>query len=222
MRTNPFPASILVDEGAKREIGTLVLHVPSLKDCRELLRSTLALQRHLEAEQQEAGYYVHARPLRGIRSLRKQLLRLRRRALGPPKPSIATSVRDRDEFDRSKARDFRRDCTVTALAAATGRPTECAYRALREAGREDNRGATRSVILKAAKILEDREDLKWDYLYSTLPTVARWVKQNPTGRHLVITRNHAVAVVDGVLIDNTHRPKTRARVECTLEIPARP
>jgi hypothetical protein len=105
------------------------------------------------------------------------------------------------------------DCTVRALANATGMPYADAHKLLEEAGRVNGKGCRINQyhdVYKAAGFeasFRGPRGRSWAKYYrldgqmERGRTLARVVAENPTGRHIVIVTGHAVALVDGVLID---------------------
>lgn len=90
-----------------------------------------------------------------------------------------------------------KDCSVQALANALGIPYEESHKIYKDAGRKDMHGAKAavwsSVWRRYGQII---------FTGNAPPTIAQFVRANPTGSFLVGVNGHALAVVDGVVIDN--------------------
>ena len=107
------------------------------------------------------------------------------------------------------------DCVVRAMTVALERSYEEMHDVCSAAGRQPRRGMPIYEIEQAlTKILS--LDTKMQFIpRSQRMTFAQFVKQNPTGRYVVIRRGHAVALIDGVWHD-AHESGcgARARVMC--------
>lgn len=110
-------------------------------------------------------------------------------------------------------------CTVHTLSAISGKPFEECQSIAASFGRRFGKGMLVRDIVKMLRSEFDNieinrfrvwgEDLKQ-------PTIAQFIKDNPTGTHYVCTRNHALAIIDGVLMD--HSRKLRRRLEVCYTI----
>ena len=102
----------------------------------------------------------------------------------------------------------RHDCAVRALAVAADISYDEAHAALKRNGRKDKRAtypaSTRGVAAEYGFVEEPEKRGK---------TLAQFTRQQPVGRYLVRIRNHALAVVDGVVHDwpDTSGPRSRVR-----------
>lgn len=115
------------------------------------------------------------------------------------------------------------DCTVCALANASGLDYSVAYILMEQAGRKP-RGL--------ANILYGLGQYESELFgtYKTLPgislfplTVAQFARQNPTGRFIIRHRvssiaTHVLAVVNGVVINNSEVHNLRARVTAAWQL----
>ena len=126
----------------------------------------------------------------------------------------------------------RGDCAVRALAIATGRPYDECNALYAKHGRKPNHGTPRYVtisvhraigsldvrvlhlgrlgqrLVKPARPRYDGLDPRGAY-----PTRAQFVKKNPKGRYVLLSRGHACALVDGVIHDWASRTSgARTRV----------
>ena len=113
-----------------------------------------------------------------------------------------------------------KDCTVRALANATGMPYKDAHALLKKAGRKDKEGARLPVVLNAFEEL----DIKPVYISSNtkdgryLCRYYDWTKPNQgmslgkavktftKGKYIALVNCHVVALVDGNLIDTFDNP----------------
>jgi hypothetical protein len=124
-----------------------------------------------------------------------------------------------------------KDCTVRSFACAADVPYTVAHDVARRAGRKNGQGWHPDKILKVAA--EDglvefkavpvgaqnvlRRD-RWCGLVTKIqyPTVEQVVRRHTQGRYIVVTCNHAMALIDGVVHDGGVHPK--ARVQEIFEI----
>lgn len=90
------------------------------------------------------------------------------------------------------------DCSVTALAIATGVGYTKAWQVLRDLGREKKRGVYNGIIRKAAVNL-GFSAIDWQPAKPI--TLAKFIKIHKRGRFIAYTKDHAVSVVDGKLFD---------------------
>lgn len=110
-----------------------------------------------------------------------------------------------------------RDCTVRALANSAGILYGNAHNILRKHGRKDGKGCTHKVwhdayinngmslvgiygTTKAAKHISKRLNIAANKGI----TLGRMLPQLNNGKYLVIITGHALAVVDGAVIDLNH------------------
>jgi hypothetical protein len=116
------------------------------------------------------------------------------------------------------------DCGVRALSASTGVDYVVAHEFWRELGRQEGKGVSifwldrylndnNNVIFgyKVTKIkfpFSHRETHKWDtssnnwVKHTKRMNVKTFIQQNPTGCYIIITHNHAKAVVNSEIIDH--------------------
>jgi hypothetical protein len=90
------------------------------------------------------------------------------------------------------------DCSVTALATATGVGYTKAWQVLRDLGRRKQEGASRAQLRKAATSLGFSPT---DWQPAKPITLAKFIKIHKRGRFIAYTRDHAVSVVDGKMFD---------------------
>jgi hypothetical protein len=128
-------------------------------------------------------------------------------------------------------------CTVYAVACVLGVDYDEAHALLKAHGRKDRRGtryyiaaralATRGTVREIPIPRLEARLLSGDYCFDKrrrLPTVNQFVYKLPQrGRFLLCAGHHAFAFVDGVILDNLRKPKTRARIYAAFEfIPPQP
>lgn len=111
----------------------------------------------------------------------------------------------------------RKDCVIRALSNASGMEYEKAHAMATKHGRQANKGTEIDVThrlmlaagLKAQGFYGTTGSSRWlQWRMPGVPhaagtTLAKFVKNTPTGRYVVLVRGHALAVVDGETID-TH------------------
>ena len=130
-----------------------------------------------------------------------------------------------DKLQRSETND----CVVRAIANSTG----CTYtEAHGLAKKHYNRGfrqGTRTIaILHNTKQLFSELNFKTENSSITgyfdakesrrFGTINQFVKANPTGRHFLLVRGHALAVVNGVVYDNAGRTSGRHQVQIAFSL----
>jgi len=97
-----------------------------------------------------------------------------------------------------------KDCTVRALSVWAGITYAEAHALASAAGRPDRKGWYPHEFLDTlGKRLQVNPDLP-TYAGRRLPsrmTVGRFAKENPRGRFYCVVRGHALAIVDGAIID---------------------
>ena len=97
------------------------------------------------------------------------------------------------------------DCTVKALVHATGIPYSEAHSVMAAVGRPYRRGGPivkgmRRLMATNPQWLFERDEetvARWPK-----PTLAQWLRTHRTGVFIVITRDHAFTVRDGIVYDN--------------------
>lgn len=117
------------------------------------------------------------------------------------------------------------DCTVRSLANAADVPYDVAHRVLKKHGRKDRRGATFKTLhaayeecgFRLVKVCGDGKRSR----FAAQHTAARWVdgitfgklveSLPPYGEYIINVTGHAVAVVNGKVIDTFHN-NARKRV----------
>lgn len=112
-----------------------------------------------------------------------------------------------------------RDCTVRALSNASGMPYENAHALLKKHGRKDRSGAFFGTMLRAYNeagfILESvhgtTSAARWAARLSKREaeagiTLAKILPKLAFGEYIVNTTGHAVAVVNGKIIDTFDNP----------------
>ena len=100
-----------------------------------------------------------------------------------------------------------RDCAVRAISLFADRSYATVHQMLKQAGRKDKRGTYSQHIAGVIKSLTDvplipvnkTQDKAGRYVNQL--TLNQLIKQNQKGRLVVLTRGHALAVIDGVIHD---------------------
>lgn len=93
------------------------------------------------------------------------------------------------------------DCSVRAVSVASGLPYYKVHAAFTEAGRKAGKGVTVRMMIAALEklgIMKQQEG----YPYQR-PTLSSWLLINPTGSWVIVKRDHAFAILDGVVHDNS-------------------
>ena len=125
------------------------------------------------------------------------------------------------------------DCTVYAVATAFDLDYDSAYQEVStRVGRKEGQGVKRSKLLDAlaegttingktvTRVI--KSPTKTYKVYgNTIPRQLRlssFAKENQEGTYLIVTRDHALTLKDGVLMDNKQNPKTRALVEVAIKV----
>lgn len=119
------------------------------------------------------------------------------------------------------------DCAIRAIANVSSIPYPVLREKMIKLGRKPNRGTPWNVLDKvykesgamltfiwgkAARSL--KHYVKYNDVVDKSITLERFVKTFPKGRHIVLIRKHALAVVDGKIIDSGDN-KAGARVIAT-------
>ena len=107
---------------------------------------------------------------------------------------------DRSGYDES------RDCVVRALSVAGCMSYADAHALLARAGRKPRRG-TRIESTMAALATGFKAQLH----YAGRVSLASFVASHPTGHYVLLTCNHALALVDGVVYDWKLTPRCQIR-----------
>jgi hypothetical protein len=98
------------------------------------------------------------------------------------------------------------NCTVLALKSVTGwKETKC-QRILDKAGRERNKGFhIEAYLTKCKGIIEDvqfKRVFKKERHTHQVYTLKQFATKNPIGVYYVCTKDHALAIINGVIVDN--------------------
>jgi hypothetical protein len=125
------------------------------------------------------------------------------------------------------------DCGVRSLALSTGISYGDAHDMLRERGRKNRRG-TKTAWIESSLTSLASIGIKWakavtfvyggDYNLNKKYTLAQFISTHKTGRYLVVTNRHGLALIDGVVHDAGQISGARCRVLCAykIELPAVP
>ena len=131
----------------------------------------------------------------------------------------------------TKMEKDRNYCTVTALSATLGISFDKAYDYARDNwSRERGRGVATSIMLRSfpqavgtdytKKVLSQeisRVKAEQDYkqpdgsIKTRDMTLSTFTKKFNKGRYYVLVKGHALAVIDGEIVDHTDKPKRRIR-----------
>lgn len=106
------------------------------------------------------------------------------------------------------------DCVVRALSLAFNRPYLEVLDVCAAAGRRPRRGMYRPQTDAAIRMLSGSNTAEGVRLnrYERV-TFARFARENPVGRFIVIKRGHAVALIDGVYHDTARSAECSARCQ---------
>jgi hypothetical protein len=119
--------------------------------------------------------------------------------------------------------DETKDCTVRALALVGDMTYGKAHAALKTAGRRDRKGVKLFTIRAAANLagIGFESIIPSGYGYPILADVIRMFK---SGRYYLVSRNHAMALIDGVIHDNGQvcGPRSRIKFVFKVTIPEKP
>ena len=94
----------------------------------------------------------------------------------------------------------RSDCTVRALAVATGWSYARAWTIANEAGRKNRRGFILRTLVREAK-LHGLKIETYRRFRSRKPQVRTFCRKHPIGRYILHVSRHATGVVDGQVVD---------------------
>lgn len=113
------------------------------------------------------------------------------------------------------------DCSVKALAITTGISYKDAHKIMASVGRKTGGGASGHMVLKALSKTLNVEITPKDVKicraeYGKRLTPNGFARINPKGKYYCLTRNHAIAIVDGVVEDWTRG--RRHQIRCFVEI----
>lgn len=134
-----------------------------------------------------------------------------------PAVSKARTAPPEGRFSLTDAGRFnweRNDCSVRAMAAATGRTYEQSHAALKVAGRENLRGCRAAVLTQALGLPFETTGIeaKARGFPDTRPTAAKFVREHTTGIYIVFVTGHFFALVNGVQLDmgvGLYKPRSR-------------
>ena len=93
------------------------------------------------------------------------------------------------------------DCSVRAVSVASGLPYYKVHAAFTEAGRKTGKGVSVRIMIAALEklgIMQQPETLVF-----RRPTLSYWLSNNPTGNWVIVKRDHAFAILDGVVHDSS-------------------
>ena len=139
--------------------------------------------------------------------------------------------------DSSIAKGESKDCMVYATASAFGLSYDQAHPIVREKfDRENKKGTnTMSIITKMKEMATTRESINGKFIREIVahPTktyhvygqdivranrVSTFLKEHSQGTYLILTRNHALTIKDGAMIDNITKGSGSALVKRAFKI----
>ncbi len=108
----------------------------------------------------------------------------------------------------------RNDCSVRAMAEATGRSYEECHAALKKAGREDLAGCRAAVLSQALGLPFETtgREAQARGFRDTRPTAAQFIREHLQGVYIVFVTGHFFALVNGVQLDmgvGLYKPRSR-------------
>jgi len=131
----------------------------------------------------------------------------------------------------------KKDCMVYATASAFGLTYDQAHPVVREKfRRQDRKGTnTMSIITKMKEMVGTKESINGKYIREvvTHPTkvyhlhgqdivrsnrVSTFLKEHSQGTYLILTRNHALTIKDGAMIDNITKGSGSALVKRAFKV----
>lgn len=101
-----------------------------------------------------------------------------------------------------------RDCVVRAVSVASGKPYSTIHAQLKACGRKDRRGTKLQTSACFFTMFFPNANYK-NLQVLGRPTLSQFVRAYPTGRFVLFTRAHALALVDGIVHDWKASPKRR-------------
>ena len=117
-----------------------------------------------------------------------------------------------------------RDCAVRAIAIATETSYAEVHAKLKLQGRRNRQGTSINQIQAALRSLTAETETIYTvdfgglYSHITYPTLADTLRKYQTGRYVVITTDHAQAVIDGVVHDDGLIAGPRSRVKRVFRV----
>jgi hypothetical protein len=111
-----------------------------------------------------------------------------------------------------------RDCSVRALAVASGKSYGECHALFACAGRAPNCGTSvaASRFIHEETLGYKKIDTWTDWM--GFPTLHVFVQSHPRGRYILHTRDHAFALIDGVVHDWTNGTGSRGRIVRAWEV----
>lgn len=120
------------------------------------------------------------------------------------------------------------DCSVRAVALAADVPYDVAHHALKLQGRKPRQGASTKQIKDALTIVAEKIEAKFvgvlvSYRFGNrnrikYPTLTEVLRSHRTGRYIILTRNHAMALLDGQIHDVGEISGSRSRVQDIISV----
>jgi len=131
----------------------------------------------------------------------------RRARKAPPEGRFSLSDAGRFSWERN-------DCSVRAMAEATGRTYEQCHAALKDAGREDLGGCRAAVLTQALGLpfVTTGREAQARGFQDSRPTAAKFIREHLQGVYIVFVTGHFFALVNGVQLDmgvGLYKPRSR-------------
>lgn len=130
-----------------------------------------------------------------------------------------------------------KDCVVYATATAFDLTYDEAHQIVKEKfSREEGKGTKASRILEGMKTLSETQEtingktvqeivdnptttyVVHGQTYKRKPRVYSFAQKNNQGTYLILTRNHALTIKDGVLMDNSTKGSEKALINMAYKI----
>jgi hypothetical protein len=78
-------------------------------------------------------------------------------------------------------------------------------------GRKNRRGTNTEKCRDAIARCPKTKMAKKEWVKGEEPTLAKFCKDHPVGKYWVFVYGHALAVIDGVVYDHSHKPKRKVK-----------
>lgn len=123
--------------------------------------------------------------------------------------SLYENIYPRYKPDRVRYKETN-DCTVISFAEVWNTTYDRAHRHLKIAfNRKDRRGLAYDLCKDAVSRCKNTKMRMRSWEGKDRPTLGQFQKQHPQGRYWVFVRGHALAIIDGVIKDHSHKPRRK-------------
>jgi len=116
------------------------------------------------------------------------------------------------------------DCVVRAISNATNCDYDKAHGlAAQHYNRRNKRGTSTLAVINRSEALFSDLGFKCEevnQVYAT-STINQFVRRNPKGRFFILVRSHALAIVNGVVYDNSDRTSGRHKIRYAFNLEER-